>query len=154
MDASVITPAARLDALARACDPTPVGDVLAFFDTLDPVPEGDLLGEWDGGLVPTGHPGEGLLGKLCWAGKTFRDRDDVDPMVCLDGGGTRTANPVMGSATIRRVEYRGVVTATMVYDDHPVFDHFRRVQDGLLLGAMDRKGESAHPLMFFLRRRT
>ena len=111
-----------------------------------------MIGEWDGGLVPTGHPGEGMLDKLQWQGKAFRGADDVDPMVCLDEGGERAASDVMGSATLRRVEYRGVSTATMVYDQHPVFDHFRRVDADTVIGAMDRKGEDA-PLVFFLRRR-
>ena len=47
--------------------------------------------------------------------------------------------------------YRGVVTATMVYDRHPIFDHFRRIADDRVLGVMDRKGDEA-PLFFFLRR--
>ena len=127
-------------------------EVLAFFDSLPPVAEDELLGEWDGGIVATGHPGEGQLDALRWAGKAFRGRDDVDPIVVLGDGDAREASDVMGAATIRMVEYRGTVTATMVYDRHPVFDHFRRVSDDTVLGVMDRKGED-HPLVFFLTRR-
>ncbi len=58
----------------------------------------------------------------------------------------------MGEATLRMVEYRGVVTATMVYDKHPIFDSFRAVDADTVMGAMDRKGEDA-PLLFRLRRR-
>jgi hypothetical protein len=57
----------------------------------------------------------------------------------------------MGAASLRRVEYRGVVTATMAYDRHPVFDHFRQVDEDTVLGVMDRKGD-AMPLFFYLRR--
>ena len=128
-------------------------DVLAFFDSLPAVTEEELIGEWDGGLVATGHPGEGQLDALRWAGKAFRGRDDVDPIVVRDRDGARTASDVMGAATIRMVEYRGVVTATMVYDRHPVFDHFRRVSGDTVLGVMDRKGED-RPLVFFLTRRS
>ena len=39
----------------------------------------------------------------------------------------------------------------MVYDKHPIFDSFRRVDADTLIGAMDRKGEAA-PLMFRLKR--
>jgi hypothetical protein len=126
-------------------------EVLAFFDSLPPVAEDELLGEWDGGIVATGHPGEGQLDALRWAGKTFRGRDDVDPIVVHSDDGAREASDVMGAATIRMVEYRGTVTATMVYDRHPVFDHFRRVSEDTLLGVMDRKGED-HPLVFSLTR--
>lgn len=140
----------RLQALVDT--PGTVDAALELFDALDPVEPEAMVGEWDGGLVPTGHPGEGMLDELRWRGKEFRGPDDVDPMVCLDESGERAASDVMGSATLRRVEYRGVSTATMVYDRHPVFDHFRRVDGDTVLGVMDRKGEDA-PLVFFLRRR-
>ena len=57
-----------------------------------------------------------------------------------------------GAAALRRVEYRGVVTATMIYDKHAIFDHFRRVNENTVLGVMDRKGETP-ALYFWLRRR-
>jgi hypothetical protein len=34
-------------------------------------------------------------------------------------------------------EYRGVVSATMIYDALPINDVFRKVEDGTVLGAMD-----------------
>jgi len=142
--------AQRLQALVDT--PGSVEAALELFDQLEAVEPDEMVGEWDGGLVPTGHPGEGQLDGLRWAGKAFRGPDDVDPMVCLDDGGERRPSDVMGGATLRRVEFRGVSTATMVYDSHPVFDHFRRVDDATVLGLMDRKGED-HPLVFFLRRR-
>lgn len=143
------SPADRLRELAPGAE---LDDVLAFFDALPPVEEDELLGEWRGGLVVTGHPGEAQLGALAWDGKTFRSRDDVDPIVVRTPGGERQPSDVLGAASIRMVGYRGVVTATMAYDRHPVFDHFRRVDDDTLLGLMDRKGEPA-PLAFYLERR-
>lgn len=122
------------------------------FDALPPVYEDELIGEWDGALVPSGHPGEGMLEKIRWAGKRFVSRDEVYPLICLDPAGERIVNPAMGEATIRTVSYRGVASATMVYDNHPIFDSFRRVDDDTLMGAMDRKGEEA-PLLFTLTRR-
>ena len=53
--------------------------------------------------------------------------------------------------TLRMVSYRGVSTATMIYDKHPIFDHFRKLDDDLVMGVMDRKGDAA-PLCFWLRR--
>jgi GXWXG protein/Domain of unknown function (DUF4334) len=141
----------RLESFAAA--PAALEDVLAFYDELPPVASEDMLGEWDGGVVRTGHPGEDQLAGLRWAGKAFRGPDDVDPMVCLDEHGERAASDVLGGATLRRVEFRGVVTATMVYDRHATFDHFRQVAPGVVLGVMDRKGED-RPLVFFLTRRS
>ena len=149
---TVESPGARLLELASAGEPAALEAVLALYDALPAVAADEMIGDWDGEAVPTGHPGERALGKLRWVGKTFRGRDDVDPMICLDENGDRQASPVMGSATLRQVEYRGVTTATMVYDNHPVFDHFRRADDDAVVGAMDRKGEDA-PLVFVLRRR-
>ncbi len=121
---------------------------LEDFDALPVVAEGEMLGEWAGELVATGHPGEPLLDGMDWRGKRFVTRDEVYPLIC---GEDREVNAVMGTASLRMVEYRGVVTATMIYDKHPIFDSFRRVDDDTVMGAMDRKGEDA-PLMFLLRR--
>ncbi|GLY17064.1 hypothetical protein Kisp01_40790 [Kineosporia sp. NBRC 101677] len=60
----------------------------------------------------------------------------------------KTSKP---QARLRMVEYRGVVTGSMVYDALPIIDHFRPVDAGTLLGAMDMRG-LPEPFMFVLRR--
>lgn len=60
----------------------------------------------------------------------------------------RTTKP---KARLRMIEYRGVVTGTMSYDALPINDHFRKVDDDTLLGAMDQRGADA-PFIFLLRR--
>ena len=59
----------------------------------------------------------------------------------------RTTKP---AARLRLLSYRGVVTATMVYDHLPIHDAFRRIDDDTLLGVMDWRG--APPFVFVLRR--
>lgn len=140
-----------LDALIGADTPVPVDAVLRQFDALAPIETSFLHGEWQGGLIRTGHPGEEQLGMVRWAGKHFKSDDDVEPIVVLDAQEQRVVSPMMGKAQLRMVRHRGVVTATMIYDRHPILDHFRRVNDDLVLGIMDRKGEAA-PLCFWLRR--
>lgn len=54
-------------------------------------------------------------------------------------------------ARLRMVEYRGVVTATMIYDALPICDHFRWLDESTLLGAMDFR-EFRQPFFFKLRR--
>ncbi|MGP5183401.1 DUF4334 domain-containing protein [Corynebacterium variabile] len=49
------------------------------------------------------------------------------------------------------VEYRGVVSGTMVYDALPVNDHIRRVDEDTLFGAMDFRALD-EPFMFTLHR--
>ena len=133
----------RFRALADSSAPVPVDEAHALYDGLEPVACEDMLGDWDGGVVPTGHPGEQQLGALGWAGKSFRGPNDVDPIVCRGEDGARQANPVLGAASLRAVEHRGIVTATMVYDKHPVFDHFRRVDEVTVLGSDGPQGRRA-----------
>lgn len=122
-----------------------------LFDGLEAIDTPFMIGEWEGGVFRTGHAGEQQLSAVGWVGKSFRGEDDVDPIIIRDAGGRRAASPMMGKASLRLVRYRGVSTATMVYDKHPIFDHFRKIDEGLVLGVMDRKGE-ASPLFFYLRR--
>jgi len=51
-------------------------------------------------------------------------------------------------ARARMVEYRGKVSATMIYDGLPINDHFRKIDDNTVLGLMDFKGlESPFPFV-------
>jgi len=63
--------------------------------------------------------------------------------------------PVLGTsspkARLRTTRYRGVDTATMVYDQLPINDVFRRLDDEAVIGAMDLRG-LRNPYFFVLRR--
>ena len=54
-------------------------------------------------------------------------------------------------ASLRTTEFRGVSTATMSYDDLPINDVFRKVDENTVLGIMDSKGMT-QPFFFVLRR--
>lgn len=125
--------------------------LFAWFDALDAVPWDAMLGEWSGGVFDTGHPGEKQLAGLGWVGKRFHGPQNVDPIITLDADGRRVANPVLGEGCLRSMTHRGITTATLIYDRHPIFDHFRRISPDAVLGVMDRKGDDM-PLFFFLRR--
>ncbi|MBS1693880.1 MAG: DUF4334 domain-containing protein [Actinobacteria bacterium] len=56
-------------------------------------------------------------------------------------------------ARLRTTRYRGTDTATMIYDQLPINDVFRRLSDDAVLGAMDLRG-SARPYFFVLQRDT
>lgn len=60
----------------------------------------------------------------------------------------RTAKP---AARLRMMQYRGIATATMSYDALPINDHFRKVDDDTVIGAMDFRGID-QPFLFTLRR--
>lgn len=54
-------------------------------------------------------------------------------------------------ARIRMMEYRGKISATMIYDYLPINDIFRQVDDNTVLGLMDFKG-MPQPFFFVLKR--
>ncbi|MEZ0049445.1 hypothetical protein ABIA30_000435 [Mycobacterium sp. MAA66] len=54
-------------------------------------------------------------------------------------------------ARLRTTRYRGTDTATMVYDQLPINDVFRKLTDDAVVGAMDFRG-SRRPYFFVLRR--
>jgi hypothetical protein len=54
-------------------------------------------------------------------------------------------------ARLRMIEFRGRLGATMVYDDVPILDVFRRLDADAVLGLMDMKGME-QPFFFVLRR--
>jgi hypothetical protein len=107
-------------------------------------------------LFPTGD------GRALWA---------VNPILAFSGLGLATkipgvkrrshlgainlASPVLGTrepkARLRTTRYRGVDTATMIYDQLPVNDVFRELDDRTVIGAMDLRGTSK-PYFFVLTR--
>lgn len=62
--------------------------------------------------------------------------------------GLRARGP---KARLRTTRYRDVDSATMVYDQLPINDVFRKVDDDTVLGAMDLRG-SRRPYFFMLHR--
>lgn len=146
---------AHLDAL-RARAPIPTSELDALWATLAPASLDDLWGSWEGAELPTGHPLSGLLGKIRWVGKRFVGPLDVQPLVCRAPDGSLFSNTALakGEASAWMIEFRGEVTATMVYDGAPTFDHFKRIDDRLLIGIMNGKGvlHEGRPFYFVLER--
>ncbi|MDF2828184.1 MAG: hypothetical protein K0R01_1467 [Mycobacterium sp.] len=135
-------------------------DLDAFWDTLEPTTIDFMIGEWQGGEFQTGHRANGFMKRLNWFGKTFVSAAEAKPLVCLDADGNKFSNTeaMNGEASLWLEEFRGEVTASMVYDGKPVHDHFKKVDDDTVLGIMNGKGaidtSSGDPryLYFYLRR--
>ena len=134
-------------------DRTNAHTAFKLFDRLEPVDLESLVGTWEGKEFHTGHPLDGVLKKLNWYGKAFHDAENVDPLLfkglkedifAVDPVPLMDTRKLVkatgGKARMRMVEYRGKVSGTMIYDNLPIHDHFRKVNDGLLLGVMDWKG--------------
>jgi hypothetical protein len=127
-----------------------------YWATLAPASIDGMIGEWKGGEFVTGHKMNGQLEKAGWFGKTFKSAADVQPLVCLDADGNKFSNVAMGKgeASLWLEDFRGEVTATMVYDGQPVHDHFKRIDDDAVMGIMNGKGvlDDGRYYYFFLER--
>jgi len=149
----------------------------AIFDSLEPVSVEFLHGTWKGAEFPSGHANDGLLASSGWYGKRFNDRNSVDPLLyyTADKNGIFAADPLAKAkasargvddisaireevetdkptARLRQVEYRGITTTAMIYDQRPIIDYFRKVDSDTVLGAMDIRGDES--TYFFVLRRT
>ncbi|EFC83376.1 DUF4334 domain-containing protein [Parafrankia sp. EUN1f] len=123
---------------AGPIEPTELDDLWA---ALAPVDAGDILGQWRGFAFPTGHRMGRLLVRSRWYGKRFVALDDAVPLLCVgpDGELFSDVESGRGLASLWNVEFRGEVTATMVYDGMAVLDHFKKVDDRTLMGIMNGK---------------
>jgi len=119
----------------------PMKELEAFFDELPAISSEAMIGEWLGGVFPVGGLYEFLLRPkplARWYGKRFRSENRVDALMCRIFG--MTVRLPLGRARLRRIEYRGVVSAAMIYDRLPIIDHFRAIDDDTLMGLMETRG--------------
>jgi len=146
--------------LAACTEVIPDAALDALWATLEPASIDFMIGEWKGGEFHTGHRSNGFMKKLNWFGKTFVSASDAKPLVCLDDEGNKFSNveAMKGEASLWLEEFRGEVTAAMVYDGAPIHDHFKKVDDHAVMGIMNGKGAidvssgSPRHLYFYLER--
>lgn len=114
-----------------------------LWSQLETVGTGEILGSWKGFAFATGHPLQRRLDKTRWHGKRFSSVHAAQPLICADDNGELFSDVKSGNgeASLWNVEFRGEVTATMVYDGMPVFDHFKRLDADTLMGIMNGKPE-------------
>ena len=127
-----------------------------YWATLAPATIDRMIGEWKGGEFRTGHKMNGQLEKAGWFGKSFKSASDVQPLGCIDADGKKFSNKAMGKgeASLWLEDFRGEVTATMVYDGQPVHDHFKEIDDNTVMGIMNGKGvlDNGRYYYFYLER--
>ncbi|MBA0046330.1 DUF4334 domain-containing protein [Mycobacterium sp. NPDC050853] len=126
----------------RDVSPADLDEIWAALDT---VRLEEMLGNWKGDEFHTGHKMNGQLEAARWYGKIFKSINDVEPIVCYGEDGNLFSNNELslGGATLWDIEFRSELTATMVYDGQPVFDHFKRVDENTLMGIMNGKRQRA-----------
>lgn len=89
---------------------------------LETVAAEEILGEWKGDDFATGHRLHEKLFASRWYGKTFNSVEDAKPLICRDEDGNLYSDVKSGNgeASLWNIEFRGEVTATMVYDGAPI----------------------------------
>jgi hypothetical protein len=110
----------------------------------------EILGEWKGGYITSGSVIDLSLknyGFYGWIGKHYLTEDKVKALM-HQFFGLKFNFPVIGNARIREIRFRGKVSTGMIYNHLPIIDHFRRVDENTLMGAMDLKGKIV--LYFYL----
>ncbi|MEO0898032.1 MAG: DUF4334 domain-containing protein [Bacteroidota bacterium] len=147
-----------------------------LFDSLDVASIDFMRGRWRGGECKTGHSMDGLLEATGWYGKHFVSEEIVHPLLFSRGKTLYAVNPALAplsglipkwgilkyvmyifglivqtkqpKARLRMMEFRGKMSAAMVYDARPIIDCFRKLDDSTLLGLMDMR--NMEPPCFFL----
>lgn len=129
----------------------------------------------------TGHLMNGLWEQANWYGKLFVDQETVYALVLLNAqktavffldpkwlslnidfsflknklkylaGGLKLLKTKDSKARLRMTEFRGKISATMIYDEKPIHDVFRIIDENTVLGWMDLKQQS-QPYFFILQR--
>ena len=127
---------ARLRAAENGLSPAELDEVWAALET---VAAEEILGEWKGDDFATGHRLHEKLSASRWYGKTFNSVEDAKPLICRDEDGNLYSDVKSGNgeASLWNIEFRGEVTATMVYDGAPIFD-----QNGTAIAAISISGLS------------
>ncbi|MFA9289989.1 MAG: DUF4334 domain-containing protein [Solirubrobacteraceae bacterium] len=82
-----------------------------------------------------------------WIGKRFNSENNVEALI-HNFLGIKFNFPFIGKARIRMVLFENKVSTSMIYNYLPIIDHFRKIDDNTLLGAMDYKGKVV--LYFYL----
>jgi hypothetical protein len=119
--------------LARSKAAISIDDAAALYNNLDPVTVDFLLGDWKGSIPQTGHPDLKFLQKMGWAGKRFNFSEDINPEIIQSDDGLRRPKIDLGAARVRAVA-RGVVSAAMIYDQLPIIDYFRYLNENAVIG--------------------
>ena len=111
-----------------------------FFESLDPVDIEDTLGFWKGGYLKGWEIFFRNYFIFHWFGKNFISADKIRAQVWSILGFKISFG--IGNSRLRRVEFRDKVSTALIYNYLPIIDHFRKVDDDILMGIMEIKGRS------------
>lgn len=141
-----------IEAFAQARDaenPSDPALLSEIFAALTPASVEFMTGQWRGGILASGHPMDETLGKSGWHGKSVISAADVKPLIYRGADGELISYDQLGGASMWMIEYAGISTASMVYDNQPIVDHFKRVDDATVMGIMNGKEAMRSGRLFY-----
>jgi len=118
--------------------------ILPIYDQLEGVDIDFMLGTWKGGKFDAGKSPD----PINWYGKRFTSSEDVDPLLARKPDGSIYSFDKWGMARLREVKFRGKVSASLIYNDRPIMDYFRKIDDETVIGYGEGKGFP--PFFFYL----
>lgn len=128
--------------LIHSGDACSASRLMPMFEQLKPVSAEFMLGTWRGGKFDGGVEPD----PINWYGKRFVSASHVEPLLCRAADGSIYSYDKLGLAQLREVAFRGTVSASLIYDQQPIMDYFRKVTSDVVLGLGDIKGK---PTDFF-----
>lgn len=131
-------------ASGQAC---PATTLLPLYDQLEPVSIEFMFGTWRGGKFDGGKDPDPIQ----WYGKRFSPPDFAEPLLCRAADGSIYSYDKLGMAQLREIRFRGKVSASLIYDQQPIMDYFRKVSDNVLLGLGDIKGKPTDFFFYLIR---
>ncbi|MDA8140127.1 MAG: DUF4334 domain-containing protein [Desulfobacteraceae bacterium] len=127
---------ARLLAMIQSGQAYTTAEIMPLYDQLDPVNIDFMLGTWKGGKFDAGQSPD----PINWYGKRFNSANNAEPLLARKPDGTIYSFDKWGMAQLREVKFRDKVSASLIYDNKPIMDYFRKIDDNTLLGLGEMKG--------------
>lgn len=117
-------------------------ELMPLFLKLKAIAPEEIYGTWHGGKFDGGLPDP-----INWYGKRFVSMEYVEPLLVTAPDGTIKPYTGLGSARLREVLFKNRVSTTLIYDRQPIIDYFRKVNEDLIIGWGEVKGDT--PDFFF-----
>lgn len=118
--------------------------ILPLYDQFEGVDIDFMLGTWKGGKFDGGKSPD----PINWYGKRFTSSENVDPLLARKPDGSIYSFDKWGMARLREVKFRDKVSATLIYNERPIMDYFRKIDDNTIIGYGEGKG--LPPFFFYL----
>lgn len=115
------------------------------FKMLKPVNTDFMVGTWKGGKFDGGLPDP-----INWYGKRFVSEEYVEPLLVETPDGEIEAYDGLGQARMREVRFARVTSAALIYNNQPIIDYFRKVNDDIVIGFGETMGENNPNFFFYL----